>query len=142
MSCCQKFFGVSFTSSRNCVTVRMANCLRGSAQELNQSGYAEITARRHIRAAEHLIHWIGRKGRTVGALDDRMIEEFVQHLNRCRCLQYGRTHWRDLRNSARLFLRYVRFADLMTNRVVEAIIVDPALLLSFLWLDAPATRHL
>lgn len=101
------------------------------AQELYQSGYAEITARRHIRAAEHLIHWIGRNGRTVAALDDRMIEEFVQHLNRCRCPQYGRTHWRDLRNGARLFLQYVRFADLVTNRVVESIILDPALLLSF-----------
>ena len=105
--------------------------LEGFAQELCQSGYAEITARRHIRAAEHLIHWIGRKGRTVAALDDRMIEEFVQHLNRCRCPQYGRTHWRELRNSARLFLRYVRLSDLVTNRVAEAIIVDPALLLSF-----------
>ena len=37
--------------------------LEGFAQELCQVGYAEITARRHIRAAEHLIHWLGRKGR-------------------------------------------------------------------------------
>ena len=51
--------------------------LEGFAQELCQAGYAEITARRHIRAAEHLIHWTGRKGRTVAALDERMIEEFV-----------------------------------------------------------------
>ena len=35
--------------------------LEGFAQELCQAGYAEITARRHIRAAEHLIHWLGRK---------------------------------------------------------------------------------
>jgi hypothetical protein len=39
--------------------------LEGFAQELCQAGYAEITARRHIRATEHLIHWLGRKGRTV-----------------------------------------------------------------------------
>src|SRR5215207_8005279 len=45
--------------------------LEGFAQELCQAGYAEITARRHIRAAEHLIHWLGRKGRTAAALDDR-----------------------------------------------------------------------
>ena len=86
--------------------------LEGFAQELCQAGYAEITARRHIRAAEHLIHWIDRKGRTVAALDERMIEEFVQHLNRCRCRGYGRTHRRDLRKGARLFLRYARFGDL------------------------------
>ena len=105
--------------------------LEGFAQQLCHAGYAEITARRHIRAAEHLIHWIDRKGRTVAALDERMIEEFVQHLNRCRCRGYGRTHRRDLRKGARLFLRYARFGDLVTTRVVEEIIVDPALLVSF-----------
>ena len=42
------------------------------AQELCQTGYAKITARRHIRAAEHLIHSLGRKGRTVAALDERL----------------------------------------------------------------------
>jgi hypothetical protein len=31
-------------------------------QELQQSGFAKITARRHIRTAEHLLHWAGRKG--------------------------------------------------------------------------------
>ena len=105
--------------------------LEGFAQELCKSGYAEITARRHIRAAEHLIHWTGRKGRTVAALDERMIEEFVQHLNRCRCPRYGRTHRRDLRKGARLFLRYARFTDIATTRVVEEIIVDSVLLVAF-----------
>jgi hypothetical protein len=69
--------------------------------------------------AEHLIHWLGRKGRTVAALDDRTIEEFVHHLNRCRCPRYGRTHRRDIRKDARLFLRYARFADIVTTRIVE-----------------------
>ena len=105
--------------------------LEGFAQELCQAGYAEITARRHIRAAEHLIHWLGRKGRTVAALDERTIEEFVHHLNRCRCPRYGRTHRRDIRKGARLFLRYARFADIVTTRIVEQVIVDPALLVSF-----------
>lgn len=66
--------------------------LEGLAQELCQAGYAEITARRHIRAAEHLIHWLGQKGRTVAALDDRTIEEFVRHLNRCRCPRWPHSH--------------------------------------------------
>jgi hypothetical protein len=74
-----------------------------------------------LRAAEHLIHWIGRKGRTVTALDERMIEEFVEHLNRCRCARYGRTHRRDLRKGARLFLRYAQFGDLGTTRAVEEV---------------------
>jgi integrase/recombinase XerD len=101
------------------------------AQELCQSGYAEITARRHIRAAEHVIHWLGQSGKTVAALDERMIEEFVQHLNRCRCPRYGRTHRRDLRKGARLFLHYARFADIVTTRVAEERIVEPLLLVSF-----------
>src|SRR5664279_5934928 len=71
--------------------------LEGFAQELYKAGYAEISARRHIRAAEHLIHWTGRKGGTVATLDEPTIEEFVRHLNRCRCPRYGRAHRRDLR---------------------------------------------
>lgn len=105
--------------------------LEGFAQELFQAGYAEITARRHIRAAEHLIHWIGRKGRAVATLDKRAVEEFVHHLNRCRCPHYGHTNRRDLRRGARLFLRYARFADLVTTRTMAEPPVDAALLLSF-----------
>ena len=48
--------------------------LEGFAQELCKAGYAEITARRHIRAAEHLIHWTRserRNGRRFGRTDDR-----------------------------------------------------------------------
>ena len=35
--------------------------LEGFAEELYQAGYAKITARRHIRAAEHLVYWTERK---------------------------------------------------------------------------------
>ena len=31
------------------------------AQALSRAGYAEITARRHLRAAEHLVYWAARK---------------------------------------------------------------------------------
>ena len=34
--------------------------LEGFAQELCQGGYSEITARRHIRAAEHFLYWTDR----------------------------------------------------------------------------------
>jgi site-specific recombinase XerD len=105
--------------------------LEGFAKELCKAGYAEITARRHIRAAEHLIHWTGRKGKTVAALDERMIEEFVGHLNRCRCPRYGRTHRRDIQKGALLFLRYARFADIVTTRGVQEVVVDPVLLVAF-----------
>lgn len=32
------------------------------ADKLRQDGYAELTARRHLRAAEHLAHWASRVG--------------------------------------------------------------------------------
>src|SRR5450432_65886 len=105
--------------------------LEGFAQELCQAGYAEITARRHIRAAEHLIHWLGRKRGTVAALDEPTIEEFVGHLNRCRCPRYGRTHRRDIQKGALLFLRYARFADIVTTRGVQEVVVEPVLLVAF-----------
>src|SRR5271169_3324909 len=105
--------------------------LEGFAQELCKAGYAEITARRHIRAAEHLIHWTGRKDGTVNIGDERMIEEFVRHLNRCRCPRYGRAHPRDLRKGALLFLQYARFADIVTTRGGQEAVVDPVLLVAF-----------
>ena len=122
MSCWQSFSNRLYVS-RNYATPG-GRVLEGFAQELCQAGYAEITARRHIRAAEHLIHWLGRRGRTVAVLDERTIEEFVHHLNRCRCPRYGRTHRRDIRKGARLFLRYARFADIVTTRIVQEVIVD------------------
>jgi len=105
--------------------------IEGFAQELCQAGYAEITARRHIRSAEHLIHWTGRKGKAITALDEQMIEEFARHLNRCRCLRYGHTHRRDLRKGARLFLGYGRRAGVLMTPIAEETIADPALLVSF-----------
>jgi hypothetical protein len=105
--------------------------LEGFAQALCQAGYAEITARRHIRAAEHFVHWVGQRGKAVATLDERVIEAFVQHLNRCRCPTFGRTHRKDLQRGARLFLRHARYADLVTTRIVEDHATDPALLLSF-----------
>jgi hypothetical protein len=52
--------------------------LEGVAQELCQAGYAKITARRHIRAGEHLIYWVSQQGGTFATLDERMVEEFVR----------------------------------------------------------------
>jgi hypothetical protein len=53
--------------------------LEGFAQDLCQVGYAEITARRHLRAAEHLTYWIGQRGTPIAILDERVVEDFVHH---------------------------------------------------------------
>jgi len=105
--------------------------LEGFAEELYRAGYAEITARRHIRAAEHLVHWTSRTGRTIPTLDERAIEKFAGHLKRCRCPRYGRTHREDLQNGAHLFLGYARAAGVLTTPIMEESITEPALLVSF-----------
>jgi len=105
--------------------------LEGFAEELYRAGYAEVTARRHIRAAEHLIHWTSRTGGTIPGLDERAIEKFTGHLNRCRCPRYGRTHRQDLQNGAHLFLGYARTAGVLTTPIMEEPIRRPALLVSF-----------
>lgn len=78
------------------------------AGQLFERGYAAITARRHIRAAEHLMHWADRRGLTDHALDDRALERFGAHLSRCRCGHYSSAKPVDIRNGARLFVRHLQ----------------------------------
>ena len=98
--------------------------LEGFARELCHAGYAEITARRHIRAAEHLIHWTGRKGTPIATLDERFAEDFVHHLDRCRCPRYGRTHRLDLQHGVRLFFGYLPYLRFKLRSIVDQ--ADPA----------------
>jgi len=46
---------------------RGGSLLEGFATKLFQAGYAEITARGHIRAAEHLIYWSGGESTAIPA---------------------------------------------------------------------------
>jgi len=104
--------------------------LEGFAQALSEVGYAQLTARRHLRSAEHLVHWTGRKGIPVTGLEERFIGEFSHHLNRCRCPRYGRSHRLELENGVRLFIGYLRRAGVLSTGI-EEVIQEPALLVSF-----------
>ncbi|MGD0231669.1 MAG: hypothetical protein ABSC19_15175 [Syntrophorhabdales bacterium] len=46
--------------------------LEGFAKELGQAGYAEITARRHIGAAEHLLYWTEWEGVPISDLAESL----------------------------------------------------------------------
>ena len=105
--------------------------LEGFAEQVSHAGYAEITARRHIRAVEHLLHWTARTGGTIAAVDEHLIDEFVGHLNRCRCPRFGHTNKGDLRRGAHLFLGYARGAGIVMKRMAEKSMVEPALVTSF-----------
>ena len=107
--CWQIFFESSFRIHELCDSPD-GRLLEGFVQDICRAGYAAITARRHIRAAKHLIYWIGRKRTPIISLDERFVDNFVHHLDRCHCPRYGRTHKRELQNSARLFFDYLRRA--------------------------------
>src|SRR5207253_3279590 len=74
--------------------------LEGFAQKLCQTGYAESSARAHIRAAEHFIYWTDRKAIAVATLNDSVIDGFGRHLHRCRSPRYGHTRQINLQNGA------------------------------------------
>jgi integrase/recombinase XerD len=103
----------------------------GFARALSQAGYAEITARRHLRAAEHFIYWADRQGLAARTLTERSLERFGRHLRRCRCPRYGHTHRVEVLYGARLFLRHLQEAGLIAVTAVERTAHDPALLMAF-----------
>lgn len=105
--------------------------LEGFAREIFQAGYAEITARRHIRAAEHLIYWTSRESIPITTLDEGFVEEFAHHLDKCQCPQYGRTHRLALLNAVRLFFAYLRRAGVLKTSIAAPNIQDPILFASF-----------
>lgn len=106
--------------------------LEGFACELCQIRYAEKTAREHIRAAEHFIYWIDRKAITLATVNDSCIDGFGRHLvHGCRCPGYRCSPWINLQNGARLFLRYLRGAGVVTSSVSAQMTEEPVLLTEF-----------
>ncbi len=105
--------------------------LEGFAEELSQVGYANITARRHIRAAEHLIYWTEREGIPLSNLTEKFLGRFDRHLEQCQCPRYGTSNQLDLLNGASLFLKHLRGAGIITAPVAEPTVQDPALLAEF-----------
>lgn len=100
-------------------------------QELRQAGFARTTARRHIRAAEHLLYWASRKGMSPTTFDEHTVDELARHLLRCRCKGYGHAHRRDLENGARLFVGSLRRAELLPMPSIQQTEKDPHVLVLF-----------
>lgn len=101
------------------------------ADYLFQSGYAEISARRHIRSAEHLIQWATRNNFAVNKLDDADLTRFGDHFRSCRCGRYACADRVDILTGARLFLRHLYAKDDPPIRVADCAESMPILLDSF-----------
>ncbi|MCP4406503.1 MAG: tyrosine-type recombinase/integrase [Gammaproteobacteria bacterium] len=105
--------------------------LVGFAEKLYQKGYAEITARKHIRAAEHLIYWTDGENMPLSSLTEEFSKRFDRHLCQCRCQGFGHSNRLELVNGARLFLKHLRSTGVITAPIVEPTTQDPNLLISF-----------
>ena len=81
------------------------------AHALTQDRYAPITARRHLRAAEHFAHWADRAGMPLAGPIGPALDRFDRHLERPgRCRQFGHTSRMQVLHGARLFLIHLERA--------------------------------
>src|SRR3954464_14938556 len=79
--------------------------------ELLHSRYANITARRHLRSAEHFAHWADDQGIGVAQWNDGMVERFARHLRRRRC-KFGHNEPVNQVTAVSLLLKHLRRAGI------------------------------
>ncbi len=99
------------------------------ASELLHSRYANITARRHLRSAEHFAYWANCNRIALPQWNDSVLKRFDRHLRRQRC-SYGHSAPENQLTGASLFMRHLRAAGLISTASVDRI-AQPALLVSF-----------
>ncbi len=109
---------------------------------LFERGYAEITARKHIRSAEHFVRWALRSDLPLSDLDDEALGRFAQHLGRCHCGRYASAARVEVRCGARLFLRYLQGNGEPAIKERAPAASDPPLLKEFCtWMRAHRGTH-
>ena len=112
--------------------------LEGFANHLFECGYAIISARRHLRSAEHVICRASRRRLALHDLDTLALKRFSSHLTRCRCGRYSCADHVDILTGARLFLKHLQGQNEQDiRRVTEPAAESPALLKGFCaWMRA------
>jgi len=105
--------------------------LESFARALSEAGYATITARRHLRAAEHFVYWAHRHGLPVYRWNESFLARFDRHLSRCHCPHYKHTKRLEVVHGVRLFLTYPRDDRIITLRAAKPPARDTALLSTF-----------
>jgi integrase/recombinase XerD len=107
-----------------------SDLMEGFAQVLYEADYAKSTARRHLRAAEHLLYWFGRHGMAVCEANDQVLIRFVNHLSQCQCPHFRHADQVEVTCGARLFVSYLRDIGIIAAPVHQES-KDPELLLAF-----------
>jgi integrase/recombinase XerD len=108
-----------------------AALIEGFADYLFQNGYAAVSARRHIRAAEHIVRWATKRDLRISESDDRVLKRFGNHLKQCRCGRYCRCNRLRIVSGARLFLKHTQGIDMAARQLTAYANSKPALLESF-----------
>ena len=111
--------------------------LEAFANHLFESGYATISARRHIRSAEHIFHWATRSRLVLEDLDRTALGRFGNHLSRCRCGRYSCADHVDILTGARLFLEHLQGVHGHAARLTKPTAPEPELCKAFCaWMRA------
>ena len=105
--------------------------IEGFAQIMWDAGYAKITARRHIRAAEHFIYWADKEAIPGSSWNVQLLPRFNDHLRRCKCPGYGHPRRSDLLRGVRLFVGYASGTGIDVVRHSQPAPQDPILLAEF-----------
>src|SRR6476620_5794301 len=134
-----------FESPSRVHTLRCGPCgswLEGFGSHLFQNGYSRITARQHIRSAEHLICWSGHRHISLLDIDGSALQRFRQHLSRCRCGRFSCFNRREILAGVQLFLSHVQGIDQGSSRS-QRIVAEPELWNGFCeWMTAQrGTTH-
>ena len=106
--------------------------LEGFAKELSQGRYQWVAARKHIRAAEHFLHWIAHRNLSITSVEERYAQQFLDHLKRCCC----RGHHPPLephrqKYSVDLWFVYLRRAGIVPTPSFVEPAVEAPILVSF-----------
>lgn len=99
------------------------------SSELFRSRYANITARRHLRSAEHFADWANHNHIALPQWNEVVLERFGRHLRQRRC-SYGHNEPEDQLTSASHFLKHLRATGLSSSPPVD-LASQPVLLVSF-----------
>ena len=103
--------------------------LEGFAKTLFQDRYQWVVARKHIRAAEHFLHWMAHRKLSITSVEERCAQQFLNHLERCRCHgQHPPLKPHRKKYSIDLWLAYLRRAGVVTTpKPAEPAIGTPVL---------------
>jgi integrase/recombinase XerD len=107
------------------------------ADQLRRDGYAELTARRHLRSAEHVAYWASRIGVGLDGPIEAILDGFDRHLRgRRQCTApagrpFGHTFRVQILGGARLFLHHLSDAGLVSAQRDDRIMSGPPLFVQF-----------